>query len=78
MNYEYSGVMFYEITFPTRDVQVALIRPDDIKRIKEKINKTTSKIVTEIVITRSNGTEGVFYYDGELEDFKKHCKKVYL
>ena len=61
MNYEYSGVMFYEITFPTRDVQVALIRPDDIQRIKEKINKTTGKIVTEIVITKTNSTKGVFY-----------------
>lgn len=76
MNYDYDSAMFYEITFPTRDVPVALIRPNDIKRIAE--TKENDKIVTKIYVRQNDNDEIVYYYDGELEEFKKHCKKVYL
>ena len=78
MNYEYDKEVFYEITFPTRDVPVALFRPSDIRRIKEKKDKNSGAITTEIYVRKSDNTEAVYYYDGELEEFKKHCKKVYL
>ena len=76
MNYEYDKEVFYEITFPTRDVPVALIRPNDIKRIAE--TKGDKGIVTKIFVRKNDNEEIVYYYDGELEEFRKHCKKVYL
>lgn len=70
------SALFYEITFPKRNILVALFRPDDIKRIKEV--KKENVVTTEIVIKKSDNSESVYYYDGSLEEFKQHCKKVYL
>ena len=78
MNYEY-GEAFVEITFPTRDVTTLMVRPSDILKVRE-LNRKNGKDVILIEITIRNGDGGteIYYYDGELEDFKKNCKRVYL
>lgn len=78
MNYEY-GEAFIEITFPTRNVTILLVKPSDILKIREFNEKNGKKVVlTEITIKTSDSKTEVYYYDGKLEDFKKNCKKVYL
>ena len=81
MNYEYDSVAFLEVEFPTKNVNVALFRPSDILTIREvKINQGKD-ITTEIYVKDGMGGSEKplkYFYDGTLEDFKKHCKKVYL
>lgn len=75
-NYEV-GELFYEIKFPTRNVPVALIRPNDIICIKER-KKPNVEIFTEIHVKDSDGSSIIYTYDDSVENFKKNYKKVYL
>lgn len=78
MNYDYNqGEPFYEVTFPTRNVQVALFRVKDFLQAQQKIDEDTNKPYVRFWIGNyDKSNEWIF--DGTMEELKKNCKLIYL
>ncbi len=63
---------FLQIKFPSRGVEIALFKYEDIKRIFEKKEKGSPVVV----ISFKDG--GNWYFDGTMKEFKENCETIRL